>query len=131
MQPTVESRYLGNGKSSIVSPLNTEALNADSENFRPMNFLVGGYGTCMMSVMDMIAGQNGFNLSEARTEIRFSPMPDMSRLDTIDIKCFIRKGDYNAAEKQILEDAATKMCPIGNSLNPEIKRSYEFVYGVE
>jgi uncharacterized OsmC-like protein len=131
MEPVVESKYFGQGQSAIVSPLNSELLNADTERFRPMDFLTGGYGTCMMSMMDRVANQNGFTLSEARTEISYEPLPDMSRLDKISIKCFIKKDDYTPAEKAILENAATKMCPVGNSLNPDIQRSYHFVYGAE
>lgn len=131
MQPIINSKYYGAGKSAIISPLNTEPLNAAMENFRPIDFLPGGYGTCMMGIMDKVAGQNGFNLSEARTEIGFEMLPDNSRIDSIDIKCFIQKGDYTPEQKQVLENAATKMCPLGNSLHPDIKRSYQFLYGEE
>jgi|SRR5699024_7955342 len=131
MQPTIISKYFGAGKSAITSPLNTEPLNADMETFRPIDFLPGGYGTCMMGIMDKIAGQNGFNLSEARTEIGFEMLPDNSRIDIINIKCFIPKENYTAEQKQILEKAATEMCPLGNSLHPDIERKIEFLYGVD
>lgn len=129
MQPTITSEYFGSGKSAIFSPLNQEPLQADSENFRPIDFLHGSYSTCMMGIMDKVAVQNGFNLSEARTEINFEMLPDNSRIDFIDIKCYISKEDYSSEEKQILENAATKICPVGNSLHPDIKRRYTFKYG--
>lgn len=62
-------------------------------------------------------------------DISFEPLPDMSRLDKLDVKCFIKNNNYTAEEKEILENAATKMCPVGNSISPLVKRSYEFVYG--
>jgi uncharacterized OsmC-like protein len=101
------------------------------ENFRPIDFLVGGYGTCMMGTMDNIAGKNGFNLSEARTEILSEYDSDKGRIGKLHIKCFITKGDYTAEQKQILENAAKQHCPIGNSLHPDIKKSFEFIYGAE
>lgn len=131
MKQAVESRYFGEGRSAVVSPLNKELLNADLENFRPTDFLTGGYGICMMSTMGKAAEMNGFAFSEARTKISFEPLADMSRLGSVDIKCFIKSGRYSAEEKSILENAATTMCPIGNSLNPEVKRTYEFIYGTE
>lgn len=131
MQTTINSKYFGAGKSAIISSLNTEPLNADMETFRPIDFLIGGYGTCMMSIMAKVAGDSGFELSEARTEIGYEILPDMSRLDQITVKCIIKNDNYSIAQKQLLEDAATKMCPLGNSLHPDIKRSYEFVYGAE
>lgn len=131
VQPIIRSTYSGAGTFAIQSPLNEEPLNADTENFKPIDFLIGGYGTCMMGTMAKVAEQNGFIFSEARTEIGFEPLAGMSRIDTIDIKCFIKNGDYTAEQKQILEDAAKKLCPIGNSLLPDIKRSYEFLYGAE
>lgn len=129
METFIETKYFGNNQSAIVSPLNTELLNADSEKFRPIDFLIGGYGSCMMNVMDKIAGESGFSLSEARTEISYEPLPDMSRLKIINIKCYIQKDDYSDEQKHVLETAATKMCPVGNSLNPEIERTYHFIYG--
>lgn len=131
MQPTITSKHFRAGKSAIISPLNTEPLNTDMENFRPIDFLIGGYGTCMMGIMDKIASESGFTLSKARTEIDFEMLPDKSGIDKIEVKCFIKKGDYTPTQKQLLENAATKMCPIGNSLHPDIKKNIEFFYGVE
>ncbi|WP_222852295.1 OsmC family protein [Olivibacter sp. SDN3] len=129
MPPVIKSEFYGKGKSAIVAP-NKEPFIADMENFRPIDFLIGGYGTCMMGTMDNIAGKNGFNLSEARTEISTDYDSDKGRIAKIHIKCFIKKGDYTAEQKQILEDAA-KQCPIGNSLHPDIEKNIKFLYGVE
>jgi len=128
--PVIKSAYYGKGKSAILSPTGKEPWVADGVDFRPIDFLVGGYGTCMMSMMDRDAGKNGFNLSKARTEITSEFDNDNGRVGKINIKCFIQKGDYTAEQKKIMETAA-KNCPIGNSLHPDIEKNIEFLYGVE
>src|SRR5690606_41653325 len=67
--PVIKSAYYGKGKSAILSPTGKEPWVADGVDFRQIDFLVGGYGTRMMSMMDRLAGKNDFNLSNARTEI--------------------------------------------------------------
>ncbi|MEK6511187.1 OsmC family protein [Myroides odoratimimus] len=129
MNTTIKSNYYGDGKSAIISTLNEQPLYSDMENFRPIDFLVGGYGTCMMSIMDKIGIENGFRISKAKTEISYEMLTDNSRIDTLEIKCFIEDAHFTFEQKQILEQTALNKCPIGNSLHSDIKRRYEFIYG--
>src|SRR5690606_31862740 len=122
--PVIKSAYYGKGKSAILSPTGKEPRVADGVDFRPIDFLVGGYGNWLMSMVDRDAGKSGFNLSKARTEITSEDDDDNGRVGKINSKCLIQQGDYTAQQKKILEAAADN-CPIGNRLHPDIGKDVE------
>lgn len=128
MPKTIETKYLGNLKSSTQSPHNNEPIAAAGGTpFTPVDLLVSAYGSCLLGTVDYAAQKNNFETTDSRSEINFEMSADKTRIGKMKIILFFGK-EYTNEQKAVIENSAKYNCHVGNSLNNDIYREYQFVY---
>ena len=100
------------------------------ECFSPPELASAALGTCLMSVVAIVAERNGLDVSKMNADLTMEMTASpASRIGSI--KAVIRlpdAKDVSDAVRQKLE-AAANACPVKNSLHPDINVSVEFIYG--
>lgn len=127
MAKTITTTYLGNLHMSTDAPLNEQPITVDGKTFTPIDLLVTAYGSCLLGTMEYAARKNYFEIGAAKSEIKFSMSKDKARIGTMNIK-IILANDFTNEQKNIIEFDAINHCHVGNSLFPDIKKEYQFLY---
>lgn len=90
----------------------------------PKDLFVAGYASCVAMTMDMAGKRNGLNIAGSRFVVSAVWAEDKPQLTEINVTVVLPE---KFAEKQL--DVLLKgahMCPIHNSLRPEVKTSLTF-----
>ncbi|MGO8690659.1 MAG: OsmC family protein [Thermoguttaceae bacterium] len=99
------------------------------EAFSPTDLLAGALGTCLLTVVGIVGQRSNIDLAgmTARIEKEMSSGP-VRRVGRIKTVVHMPKGlKLSDAERSKLENAA-KLCPVKQSLHPEVEVLVEFVY---
>lgn len=127
MMTKIETTYEGRYNSSTNSPLSIDPIKVDLK-FGPIDLLMASYGSCMLGTVDYYARKKDFQVNGSKSEISYEMHADGGKVGTINIKLMFDK-EYTAEQKEIIETSAKDLCHVGSSLNPEILKNYEFIYG--
>ncbi|WP_426588279.1 OsmC family protein [Mucilaginibacter sp. R-33] len=130
MSKKVEVKYQGKYKSTTKSPLNEEEITVNAVRFTPVDLLASAYGSCLLGTIDYEAHKNQFETPAARSEIVYEIDDVKSKVSEINVKIFLGK-EYTAEQKGVIEKAAKEKCHVGNTIDPNIPRKYEFFYNAE
>jgi len=130
MSKKVEVKYQGKYKSTTRSPLNEEEITVNAVRFTPVDLLASAYGSCLLGTIDYEAHKNQFETTDARSEIVYEIDDVQSKVSGINVNIFFGK-DYSVEQKGIIERAAKEQCHVGNTIDPNIPRNYEFIYKVD
>jgi putative redox protein len=97
------------------------------ESFSPTDLVATALGTCMMTVMGIVAERHGVNLAgmTAETEKVMSTQPPR-RIAALRTRITVPLP-ANHPQRQALEQAA-HVCPVHQSLHPDIDAAVEFVW---
>ena len=99
------------------------------EAFSPTDLLAGALGTCLLTVVGVVAQRSHLDLTgmTARVEKDMSAGP-VHRVGRVKIVVTMPKGlKLSDSDRSRLENAA-KLCPVKQSLHPEVEIQLEFVY---
>lgn len=98
-----------------------------AEQYSPTDLLAASLGACILTVGAVVAGKNGFSLNGTTAEIH-KEMNSSSprRITKIDI-CFKMASGIPKNKRMMVENAA-RICPVHNSLHPDIKINLKFDY---
>ncbi len=129
-------RYLGDMRTECVHESGAKILtDAPKDNFgkglefSPTDLFVVSLGTCMVTLMAIAAKSTGFDLSGATAEVEkemvVSPVRRIGKI-VVRIRCPGKPNDQIRAK---LEKAASE-CPVHQSLHPDIKLEYDFLWGL-
>lgn len=98
------------------------------ESFSPTDLVATGLGTCMLTIMGIVAQRDGIDLSGTRVkvvkEMTTTPPRRIARL-TVEFHVPATPSD---ADHKKLENAA-RTCPVHKSLHPEIETPITFHFG--
>jgi len=94
------------------------------EEFSPTELVGAGLAGCMLMSMGTLAMRDKLDISGTCVDVEVSMM--VSRIGTIDLT-FTMPRNFSATDRVKLERAAG-MCPIKNSLHPDIVISVHFNY---
>lgn len=99
----------------------------DGSSFSPTDLVAAALGSCMLSIMGIMAERDGIDLSDCRftVEKHMTPEPPR-RIDRLPITIHMPSG-LTAAQRKKLERGALT-CPVHRSLLPEIQKDVDFVY---
>ena len=135
MSVEITGRYVGNLKVALThGPSGAEMHTAapvdnhgDGSSFSPTDLVAAALGSCMVSIMGIMAERDGIDLSECRftVEKHMSPEPPR-RIDRLPISMHMPAG-LSASQRSKLERGALT-CPVHRSLLPEIEKDVRFVY---
>ena len=122
----VKTEYTGALSTSTTYALSDNPILTKAKPFGPTDLLTASSGSCIVTYIDFIAQKNNFEIPGTIVEIKKSMNADGTKVIAFDIDLNF-KTTYSNDQKAVIEDAA-KNCPVGNSLHPDVKRTYNFNY---
>ena len=97
------------------------------EHFSPTELVTAGLGACLMGVTAIVAQRNGLDVSSMRTRLEMEMTSSPARR-IASIKAVVTlPQDVPEPLRQKLA-AAANVCPVKNSLHPDVRVDLEFVY---
>jgi putative redox protein len=130
---TIKSSYLGNLRTeSTHVQSNTNVLtdapvdnNGKGEAFSPTDLVASALGSCMVTIMGIIAARDGIGLEGLTWEVTKIMQSTPRKIEEIKIDFFWEKPLNDPALIQKLKNAA-RTCPVALSLDPSIKQTLNF-----
>ena len=118
-----EAEHLRSGKTIITdAPTDNQGK---GEAFSPTDLIATALASCMMTIMGIVAERDGIELEGTIAEVQKIMAKNPRRIGEIKIKIkFSQK--LNRDEREKLERAA-KTCPVSESLNENLKETFEFI----
>ncbi|GAA0878476.1 OsmC family protein [Algoriphagus jejuensis] len=131
--PTIKSSYLGNLRTqSIHLQSGTELLtdapvdnNGKGEKFSPTDLVSSALGSCMVTIMGIVAERNGVSLEGLTWEVTKVMQSSPRKIQEIVVDFQWEKPAEDPATLQKLKNAALT-CPVALSLDPAIRQTVNF-----
>ncbi|MBI4932164.1 MAG: OsmC family protein [Bacteroidetes bacterium] len=101
--------------------------NGKGEAFSPTDLLATSLGTCMLTVMGIVARRHNINMDQTKVEILKVMAENPRRVSEICVDMFFPTNNFTTKEKDLLEHAAIT-CPVAKSLHSDIKQKTRFHY---
>jgi len=119
-----EAVHLKSGKTIITdAPIDNQGK---GEAFSPTDLVATALGSCMITIMGIVAEREGITLDGTTAEVEKVMATNPRRIGEVKIKIkFIQKLNRDQIDK--LERAA-KTCPVSGSLSENLKETIEFIY---
>ena len=133
---TISTTYSGNLRTQAIHNASGNTIITDApvdnngrgEAFSPSDLVCAALGSCMLTIMGIVAERNSINLEGTKMEITKKMVADPRRISEIVIEFNMPAGiSYSDKEKALLENAA-KTCPVALSLHPDINQNVTFNY---
>lgn len=97
------------------------------EAFSPTDLLATSLGSCMISLMGIVAMQHNFVFEGGSVDITKIMGSNPRRVVEIIAEVKMPKLNFNEQQKRLLEYAAHN-CPVAKSLHPDLKQTITFIY---
>jgi len=133
---TISTTYSGNLRTQAIHNASGNAIITDApvdnngrgEAFSPTDLVCAALGSCMVTIMGMVAERNNIQLEGTKMEITKKMAADPRRISEIQIIFNLpSEVTYSAKEKALLENAA-RTCPVALSLHPDVYQNVTFNY---
>jgi putative redox protein len=97
--------------------------------FSPTDLVATALGTCMATIMGMVAQRNNLNIDGLQIQVSKEMVADpVRRIGSLKTRLVFPEGiTLSTADRAKLE-AGAKACPVKQSLHPDVKMPIEFVY---
>ena len=120
-----EAEHLASGNKIITdAPKDNQGR---GEAFSPSDLVCSALGSCMVTIMGIVAKRHNLAIEGTRLEITKIMAPDPRRIIEIVVDFHLPANSLNEKERTLLENAA-RTCPVALSLNPEIRQAITFHY---
>ena len=131
--PTIKSSYLGNLRTQATHVLSGNALltdapldnNGKGEAFSPTDLVAAALGSCMVTIMAIIAEREALSLESLSWEITKIMQSDPRKIQEIQVNFSWSGPTFTPAMSQKLKNAA-RTCPVALSLDPSIIQTITF-----
>lgn len=100
---------------------------AAGTKYSPVDMFVSSLGACMLSMMGFAANSRGFNIDGSTVSLDYTQDPSTHALASITAVVKFEGHTFDDVQKRILQGAA-KACPVGMSLNANIKKDVVFEF---
>lgn len=133
---TIKSTYKGSLRTSAehLASGNTIITDAPVDNngkgeaFSPTDLVSAALGSCMMTIMGIVANRSGIDIEGMAMDITKVMAAEPRRIAEVVLNFTMPAGKtYSDKEKAMLENAA-RTCPVALSLHPDIKQTIIFRY---
>lgn len=136
MTVTITGKYVGNKRVELHhgpsgAMILTDAPkdnNGEGAAFSPTDLLAGALGSCMMTIMAIMAEREGTDLSGMHMTVEKSMVADPRRIGSLPVTIHM-PAVLEEGERKRLE-AGAKVCPVDHSLSDQIDVTIQFVYDV-
>lgn len=134
--PTVSTEYLGHLRTQAkhVASGNTIITDAPLDNhgrgeaFSPTDLTSASLGSCMMTIMGIVAERENLDLAGTTFEVTKTMAADPRRISKIEVNFKLKSNvELSDAQKQKLQNAA-RTCPVALSLHPDIEQLVTFEF---
>ncbi len=96
------------------------------ERFSPTDIVATALGSCMISIMGIVAQTHDMNIEGTECEIEKIMAADPRRIAEIKAEIFMKgQESFSDKQKSMLEKAAYT-CPVFYSLHPDLKKTIVF-----
>lgn len=134
MAVTIEGTYRGDlNTESIHGPSGVRLITAapvdnqgDGSSFSPTDLVATALGSCMMTILGILARREGIDLEGATYRVEKHMQDSPRRIASLPVTLHLPAG-LTANQKKKLERGALT-CPVHHSLLPEIDKPVTFVY---
>jgi uncharacterized OsmC-like protein len=131
---TATARYTGHLRTEATHTASSNVIFTDApidnhgrgEGFSPTDLVSTALGSCMMTIMGIVAQRSGLDLASATFAVTKHMTSDPRRISQIDVD-FRLPSALSAKDRVVLENAA-RTCPVALSLSPDIKQQVQFTY---
>lgn len=97
--------------------------------FSPTDLVATALGTCMMTVMGLVAQRNQLDINGLGVQVIKEMTADpVRRIGTLKTRLVFPPGKSLSATDRAKLEAAAEACPVKQSLHPDVKTLVEFVY---
>jgi uncharacterized OsmC-like protein len=133
---TSKIEYLGELRTEAIHIQSNSSIHTDApkdnhgkgEAFSPTDLIATALGSCMISVMGIVALKEGITTIEGTVaEVTKVMYAEHRRIGEIHIKIMFPKKNYSDKEK-LMYERASHTCPVAKSLHPDLKQIIEFVW---
>lgn len=101
--------------------------NGKGEAFSPTDLLATSLGSCMLTIMGIMAQRNNIDIEGTTVEITKVMEANPRRVGEIIVAFSMPANNYSEKEKTLLENAA-HTCPVAKSLSANLKQTVVFNY---
>jgi putative redox protein len=101
--------------------------NGRGEAFSPSDLVCAALGSCMMTIMGIVAKRHDLDLEGTRIEITKIMAADPRRIAEVILQFTLPARPFSEKDRALLEHAA-RTCPVALSLHPDLKQTITFVY---
>jgi uncharacterized OsmC-like protein len=101
--------------------------NGRGEAFSPTDLVCAALGSCMMTIMGIVARRQNLDLEGTRIDITKIMASDPRRIAEVVLHFTLPPNNFSEKERALLEHAA-RTCPVALSLHPDLKQTVTFVY---
>lgn len=116
------------GKSPIVLKTdNSPESNAGGTVLTPVDMFVSSLGACMISMIGYTAAKKGLNVDGTTASITYKQDAATHAVTEVNVVFRFHGQELGEKERKILS-AAAKACPVGASINPDIKKNLTFEF---
>lgn len=120
-----EATHLQSGQVIITdAPLDN---NGKGEAFSPTDLLATSLGSCMLTIMGIVAGRHALSIEGTSIEITKIMESNPRRVGEIIVEFQIPGKELSAKDRELLEHAA-HTCPVAKSLSADLKQTAIFNY---
>ena len=131
--PTIKSSYLGNLRTQATHVLSGNALltdapldnNGKGESFSPTDLVCAALGSCMVTIMGIVAEREGISLEGLSWEVTKIMQVDPRKIQEIQVAFHWSGPTFTPAMSQKLKNAA-RTCPVALSLDPALTQTISF-----
>jgi len=132
----ITSTYRGELRTSAVhGPSSTELVTdapvdnqGRGESFSPTDLVATALGSCMLTIMGIVAERHGWPLAGARVEVDKHMASDPRRISKLVSVIYI-PGEWDSKQRKALETAALG-CPVHRTLHGTVELPVRFEWGV-
>lgn len=99
------------------------------ESFSPTDLVATALGTCMATIMGIVAARHEIALEGTRVQVvKEMIQQPVRRIGALKTRIVIPGGASLAEPKRKLLEAAAKQCPVHQSLHPDIAKPIDWVF---
>ena len=137
MSVEIDIRYGGGLRCTAVhAPSgNTLLTDAPTDNggqgaaFSPTDLVATAFGTCMATIMGLVAQRNYLNLDGLQIQVLKEMTTDpVRRIGALKTRLTFPPGTTLSTADRAKLEAAARACPVAQSLHPDVKTPVEFIY---
>ena len=136
MAVTFSTTYLGDLRTAITHGPSGTVIETDApvdnhgrgERFSPTDLVAASLGSCMLTIMGIVAKRDGIDLNGTRLNVEKHMTSELPRRIAEIVVGFTLPAGIASEQRQKLERAA-HTCPVTLSLHPDIKQTVTFVWG--